>query len=94
MAHKIDFKTFDGSYGVYTTPNQCNSISDKLVKLGFYKSLSFGNKSIWIVPYEKKFKIHNIDERSGLSCNKVISPRALTIYLNKLLKEGSDNQPK
>lgn len=26
MAHKIDFKTFKGSYGVYVTPKEYNYI--------------------------------------------------------------------
>ena len=92
MAHKIDFKTFEGSYGVYTTPKQCKSLSDKLIKLGFNNLYNYGDESIWIAPFNKVFICYSIND--GLSCNEFVTPKKLHSYLNKLLKEGSDNQPK
>lgn len=94
MAHKIDFKTFDGSYGVYTTPKQCKSLSNKLIKLGFNDFHIYGNESIWILPYLKHFICYSININDGLSCEVFLTPKQLHYYLNKLLKEGSDNQPK
>ena len=94
MAHKIDFKTFDGSYGVYTTPKQCKSLSNKLIKLGFNDFHNNGNQSIWILPCEKRFISHHLNINDGLSCEVFLTPKQLHYYLNKLLKEGSDNQPK
>ena len=93
MAHKIDFKTFYGSHGVFTTPKQNKNISDKLIKLGFQEKYYYGNKSIWIDPENKIFKCYSLNERE-LVCSVVLTPKQLHTYLNKLLKEGSYNQPK
>lgn len=94
MAHKIDFKTFDGSYGVYTTPKECENIFNKLIKLGFENFGEYGNESIYILPKEKRFICYNLNEKDGLDCGIFLTPKQLNTYLNKLLKEGSDNQPK
>ena len=91
MAHKIDFKTFYGSYGVFTTSKQNENICSKLIKIGFERGCKdYGTNSIWIDPEAKMFKCYSLTERQ-LSCSVVLTPKQLNRYLDKLIKEGSDN---
>lgn len=83
MAHKIDFKTFKGSYGVYVTPKEYNSIIKKLIELKFNYH-NHGNKSLWIYPKYNEFYSWNISQ--DLAYTELVTAKQLTTYLNKLLK--------
>lgn len=94
MAHKIDFT--NGTYGVNTTPRECKTIVSKLTKLGFTCSTVHGDtdvNSIWIDPSEKIYSCYSL-RFPYLICNTLVTPKQMNAYLNKLLKEGSYNQPK
>jgi hypothetical protein len=94
MAHKIDFKTFDGSYGVYTTPKECEIIISKLNDIGFLCDWDYGERnSIFILPGKKEYCVF-IHSHDTLMADEFITPKQLNTYLDKLLKEGSNNQPK
>ena len=91
MAHKIDFKTYLGSYGVFTTPKQHKNLCSKLIKIGFEQfGKNYGTNSIWIDPEAKIFKCYRLKE-GQLSYQILLTPKQLDAYLNKLIKEGSDN---
>lgn len=94
MAHKIDFKTFEGCYGVYTTPKQCEKIIKKLNNIGFSCDWDYGERnSIFIIPSKKEYCVF-IHSHDTLDADEFLTPGKLNVYLNKLLKEGSYNQPK
>lgn len=92
MAHKIDFKTYLGSYGVFTTPKQHKNLCSKLIKIGFERDRKDNDdtNSIWIDPENKSFECYSL-RKGELLCNIVLTPKQLHAYLNKLIKEGSDN---
>ena len=91
MAHKIDFKTFQGSYGVYTTLEECETITKKLNNIGFSCDWDHGGRnSIFINPFKKEYFLF-IHSHGYLTADKFITPKQLNRYLDKIIKEGSDN---